>query len=41
MRGIRKRAEQTRRDQTAAFIRKYSDGSTRSPHDLEVELNRA
>jgi len=41
MRGIRNRAEQTRREHTAAVIRKYAVGSTRSPHDLEVELNRA
>ena len=29
MRGIRHRAEQTRRDQTAVYIRKYAEGSTR------------
>jgi len=41
MRGIRHRAEQTRRDQTAAFIRKYADRSRRLTHRREVELNRA
>ena len=41
MRGIRDRAQQTRRDRTAAFNRQYVGGSTRSTHDLEVELNRA
>ena len=41
MRGIRDRAEQTRRDQTAAFTRKYADGPTRSTPHREMELNRA
>jgi hypothetical protein len=41
MRGIRNRAEQTRRDQTAAFIREHVDGSTRLTHHREVELSRA
>jgi hypothetical protein len=41
MRGIRDRAEQMRRDQTAAFIREYADGSTRLTHRRDVELNRA
>jgi hypothetical protein len=41
MRGIRKRAERTRRDQTAAFIREHADGSTRLTHHRDAELSRA
>lgn len=41
MRGIRHRAEQTRRDQTAVYIGKYAEGSTRLTHNLEGELTHA
>jgi hypothetical protein len=41
MRGLRKRAEQTRRDQTTAAMRKYADRAKRSTHNRDVELSRA
>ena len=41
MRGIRDRAQETRRDQTAVYIGKYAEGSTRLTHNLEGELTHA